>query len=348
MEEWLASIGLGARIAAFKAHGITSEQLGQLTDADLRELGLTIGERKRFRAELPRFHAAGEGAGIRAERRPLTIMFVDLVASSALAERLEAEDLLDVIRGYREMCGAAITQYGGMIARVVGDGILAYFGYPVAHENDPERGVRAALQIVSGIGRLATPTGERLEARIGMSTGRVIISDLFAGGSTDLRSIIGSTPNLAARLQSLASPGGIVISDETHQRIAALFLCEDLGELRLHGFDQPHRAWRVTGPAFIRSRLTRSRRRLTPFFNRKADRAVLEERWAATCRGEAAVVLVMGEAGIGKSRLIQQFVSTKTGPDSHAIRFITSPFGEDSPLHPLIGFLTAAARITPE
>ena len=169
VEEWLTSIGLGARIAAFREQGISIDQLDDLTDDDLRELGLTIGERKRFRRALdgrqPE-HQPQVLATTRAERRPLTMMFVDLVNSSSLGERLEPEDLLEVIRRYREFCGTAIMRYGGLIARLVGDGILAYFCYPVANENDPERAVRAALDIVRGIGGVAT-SGGHATARCG-------------------------------------------------------------------------------------------------------------------------------------------------------------------------------------
>ena len=164
-------------------------------------------------------------------------MFVDLVNSSHLGERLEPEDLLEVIRRYREYCAVAITRYGGHIARLVGDGILAYFCYPVANENDPERAVRAALDITRRIDGLITPAGEPLSVRIGIATGRVIVSDLFAGGE-DRRTIIGSTPNLAARLQGFAPSGGTVIADETHEHVAALFACEDLGETPVRGFEQ--------------------------------------------------------------------------------------------------------------
>ena len=181
MDEWLTSVGLGGRVAAFRDQGITIDQLDDLTDDDLRELGLTIGERKRFRRALQQRqpdHTPSVIGTTRAERRPLTMMFVDVVNSSSLGERLEPEDLLEVIRRYREFCGAAIMRYGGLIARLVGDGILAYFCYPVANENDPERAVRAALDIVRGIATVATPAGVPLAVRIGIATGRVIVSDL--------------------------------------------------------------------------------------------------------------------------------------------------------------------------
>ena len=338
MEEWLTSIGLGARVAAFRDQGIAADQLDELTDDDLRELGLTIGERKRFRRALEQRQSVPQPrliATTRAERRPLTMMFVDVVNSSSLGERLEPEDLLEVIRRYREFCGAAIMRYGGLIARLVGDGILAYFCYPVANENDPERAVRAALDIARSIGTLATPAGLPLSVRIGIATGRVIVSDLFAGGEADRRSIIGSTPNLAARLQGLAPPGGIVIADETEARVRGLFQCEDLGSSEVRGFAQHHRAWLVRDEVSSGQRYPPSRRpvRMTPFFDRRAEFAGLAERWARAQSGEGNVVLLIGGGGIGKSRLVEDFLGER--PNIRVERIIASPFDEDSPLQPV-------------
>ncbi len=351
VEEWLTSVGLGARIAAFRDQGIAADQLDELTDEDLRELGLTIGERKRFRRALEQRQPDQQPrviATTRAERRPLTMMFVDVVNSSSLGERLEPEDLLEVIRRYREFCGAAIMRFGGLIARLVGDGILAYFCYPVANENDPERAVRAALDIVRGIGTLATPAGLPLSVRIGIATGRVIVSDLFAGGEADRRSIIGSTPNLAARLQGLAPPGGIVIAEETEARVRGLFQCEDLGSNEVRGFAQHHRAWLVRDEVSSGQRFPPSRRpvRLTPFFDRRAEFAVLTERWARAQSGEGNVVLLVGGGGIGKSRLVEHFLTER--PNIRVERISASPFDEDSPLHPVIFLLRNIAKIDDE
>ncbi len=350
MEEWLTSVGLGARVTAFRDQGITLDQLDDLTDEDLRELGLTIGERKRFRRALQQRqpdHQPGVIATTRAERRPLTMMFVDVVNSSALGERLEPEDLLEVIRRYREFCGAAIMRYGGLIARMVGDGILAYFCYPVANENDPERAVRAALDIVRGVGSVTTPAGVPLALRIGIATGRVIVSDLFAGGEADRRTIIGSTPNLAARLQALAPPGGVVIAEETEARVRGLFRCEDLGSNEVRGFVQHHRAWLVHDDVADGGHAAASRRpvRLTPFFDRQAEAAVLTERWARAQSGEGNVVLLLGGGGIGKSRLVEHFLNER--PNIRAERIAASAFDEDSPLHPVILLLRQLAQIDP-
>jgi class 3 adenylate cyclase/predicted ATPase len=357
VEEWLRSIGLGERCAAFLNQSITLDQVADLTDEDLRELGLTIGERKRFRravASLPpsagaRQHAAPVIEATRAERRPLTTMFIDLVNSSVLAERLEAEDLLDVISGYREFAGAAVTRFGGTIGRLVGDGILAYFCYPVATENDPERAVRAALAIVRDLGKLKTPDGIPLKCRVGIATGRVIVSDLLAGGGEpDKRSIIGSTPNLASRLQGFATSDGIVISGETYARVSSVFLCEDLGEREVRGFAQPHRAWRVIGEVSGRQRERRTTPPLTPFYGREAELAILAERWQRARAGEGVVVLVMGEAGIGKSRLSEHFLATYVDDGAHTIRLAGSALHLDSALHPVIAFLRLTARVEPD
>jgi class 3 adenylate cyclase/predicted ATPase len=352
VEEWLRTVGLGERVAAFQAHGIAADQLHELTDDDLRELGLTIGERKRFRRALhERALAEAEAETTQAERRPLTMMFVDMVNSSGLSLLLDAEDMMEVVQRYRVFCGAAITRTGGMIARVVGDGILAYFCYPIANENDPERAVRAALDIARDIAGVEMPPDcPPVAVRIGIATGRVIVSDLFAGSeTTDRRSIIGATPNLAARLQALAPAGGIVIADETHARIGHLFDCVDLGAQALRGFDVPQRAWRVLGE----NRLGRPSgaahpQRLTPFFGRRAELQVLAERWSRASAGSGGALLVLGEAGIGKSRLLETFLASRLPGNGRVLRVNASPLDEDSALHPIIAMLRRRAGFDAE
>ena len=350
VEEWLRSIELGARYPAFRDHGITFDQLHDLSEEDLRELGLTIGERKRFRKAVNSLQQSSplllqrspvlEQA--RAERRPLTVMFVDLVNSSGLGEQLEAEDLLEVIRDYREFAGSAITRFGGTIGRLVGDGILAYFCYPIATENDPERAVHAAVEIVHGINSLNTPTGVPLDVHIGIATGQVIVSDIYAGGSADRASIIGSTPNLAARLQGLAPPGGIVIAESSYARVGSTFVCEELGRQHVRSFAQAHNAWRVIGEV---EEGRRPRRKLTPFYGRQAELGVLGDRLHRARSGEGTTVVVMGEPGIGKSRLIGHFLATSLDNSNFLIRLAGSPFDENSPLYPVITFLRRLTRI---
>ena len=256
MDDWLRSIGLANRVAVFRDQGITLDLIGQLTEQDLRELGLTIGERKRFiqarneQAPSPPVlpvQPAAPTEPTHGERRPLTVMFVDIVGSTPLGERLDPEDLLEVTRRYREFCGAAIARYGGSVARFVGDGILAYFGYPMASENDPERAVRAALDIVRGIEGLGTLAEEPLQVRLGLATGLAVVSDLDAGGLEEKGGITGALPNLAARLQGLAGPNGIVVGEQTYARIGARFVCEPLGQVELRGYDRPVEAARIIG-----------------------------------------------------------------------------------------------------
>lgn len=347
VEDWLKSIGLGHCIAAFRAERIEREQLADLTEDDLKELGLTIGERRRFRRavlELADAAAAPPLPTTLTERRPLTMMFVDLVGSSALGERLEPEDLMEVIRRYRELCGEAIRRYGGSIARQVGDGILAYFSYPLATENDPERAVRSALDIVRDVEHLASPAPEPLQVRIGIATGRVIISDMLAGGTADLRTIIGSPPNLAAKLQSMARPGGIVIAAETHERVRDLFVCEDLGQMAVTGFAAPRQAWRVLHELPRRGWRPGVRaQRPTPFCARRAELAFLGEHWSLATRGAGRAVLIGGEAGIGKSRLIETFLALNCPEDCRVVPLGGSPFDIDSALLPFATWLRAEA-----
>ena len=351
MDEWLRSVGLEHHSHAFRAERIEHAQLIDLTEADLKELGLTIGERRRFR------HAVLELQGppapppvtpvapsTLAERRPLTMLFVDLVGSSELGELLEPEDLMEVIRRYREACGEAIRRYGGSVARQVGDGILAYFSYPIGTENDPERAVRASLDLVRNISNLESPVPAPLNVRVGIATGRVIISDMVSGGAADLRTIIGTPPNLAARLQSIAEPGWIVIAQETHERIRDLFNCEDLGELALRGFAMPRRAWRVlqeTPRSANRSMATP--RHLTSFYARQDELAILGRHWSRAAGGSGQTVLMSGEAGIGKSRLVETFLALHCTEGSRIVQLEATPFDVDSPLLPFAAWLRAEA-----
>lgn len=349
MEEWLASIGLGDRIEAFREQRIDLDQLTDLTEQDLRELGLTIGERRRFQRALASRAVvepplAMEPETRSGENRPLTVMFVDLVGSTSIGERVDPEDLLDIIRIYREFCGKAIARFGGHIARFLGDGILAYFCYPVANENDPERAVRAGLEIVQGIDSLVTPAGEPLQVRIGLATGRVIVSDLLAGGAADSNTIIGSCPNLAARLQSLAGTNEIVIAERTYARVASQFQCEPLGTQHLHGFDQPHEVWRV-----VAERGTAGASPLNApqslFVGRESELELLGILWRRAQQGKGAAALITGEAGMGKSRLVEQFLSLQRITEAETLKVVASAFSQNSPLKPFVDYIRGAAGI---
>ncbi|MEJ1977087.1 MAG: AAA family ATPase [Acetobacteraceae bacterium] len=357
LENWLRSIGLDERIEAFKAERIEVEHLAELTDDDLRELGLTIGERKRFRratleqppgapAEAP--PAAKLAATVQGERRPLTMMFVDIVNSVGLSEQVGDEDLLDVIRGYRDFCGTAITRTGGHIARFLGDGILAYFCYPIANENDPQRAVRAAMEIVRGIDAVRTPSGEPLQVRVGIATGSVIVSDLFDGGTVDMRSVSGSTPNLAARLQSFAGANGVIIADETYNRVNLLFACEDLGNHEIKGFTTPHRCWRVLGERATPARVREPGGMLLPIRGREAEFRALDQHWESAMRGAGRVVMLSGEAGVGKSYLAERFLSGHALEGDTVVTLAGSELDQDSPFYPIAAHLRAQAAMEPE
>jgi class 3 adenylate cyclase/predicted ATPase/DNA-binding transcriptional ArsR family regulator len=356
MEEWLRSIGLADRIPAFRENRITIDQLRALTDADLRELGLTIGERLRFRTALadltnnppPEPASAEPPPSTEAERRPLTIMFVDLMGSSSIGNRLDPEDLIEVYKSYRETCGKAISAAGGHVARFIGDGILAYFGYPVARENDPERAARAALDIVREITTAVTPADSPLHVRIGIATGRVLVSRAFAGGLSFQDMAVGSIPNLGARLQNLAGPNGIVVSQQTHQRIQGRFACEAMGEVALAGFEGFHRPWRLLGerpqqPSFAEAPAAWN----STFQGRRGELEVLRAQWSRVERGDGNVVLIMGEAGIGKSRLIDQFLTFYLPDGTKAARLGASALDENSTLFPFIDYVRSSSGIEP-
>ena len=352
VETWLAVAGLQRLNVAFREQEIEYDHLAELTESELRELGMTIGERRRFHRALQtevatvRPPARVEPVTL-AERRPLTLMFVDLVNSTGLGELLDPEDLLEVIRLYRQAAGGAIERFGGHVARLVGDGILAYFCYPAAHENDTERASRAALDIVTAVSCLSTPARRPLQVRIGIATGQVIISDLLSGGS-DRRTVTGSTPNLAARLQGLAPPNGIVVSELTHERVQSLFVSVDLGKQELKGFTAPQHVFQLLRAVQDGAAPIRRSTRLTPLFGRAAELSALSALWKSAQSGDGRAAVISGEAGIGKSRLVERFLDTLSVADATIVRLSSSAFDQNSPLRPLLTYLRSTAGIDPE
>ena len=343
VDEWLASIGLAGRVAAFRTHGVLREQLGELTDADLRELGLTIGERKRFLRAVLADGFLDLRSRLPAERRPLSMMFVDVVGSSRLAEELAPEDLMELLRRYGDFCAGPILRYGGRIARMVGDGLLAYFCFPVANENDPERAVRAALDITRGIGAIEVPGGEALAVRIGIATGPVVVGDLRTAGGTYRHTVVGAAPNLAARLQGLVPPGGIAIGEATYLRVGDRFVCADLGSFELRGMARPHSVWQVLREVATQGRVVRPR--AGRLYGRADELGVLQAAWARARRGEGGIVVLSGEPGMGKSRLLQAFLqeSGDGAESAGTILFEGSAFETDSVLRPAIAWLQRQA-----
>src|SRR5215472_6992409 len=258
--EWLRGLGLDQYASAFRTNDIDEGVLRRLTAEDLRELGVaSIGHRRRLLDAIAALNTPEEPpptaapASVRdAERRHLTVMFCDLVGSTALSQRFDPEDLREVIGAYHRCVADTVDGFAGFVAKYMGDGVLVYFGYPEAHEDDAERAVRAGLAVIDAVGLLAIP--EPLNVRLGIASGLVVVGDLTGTGAAQERGVVGETPNLAARLQALAQPGTLVIAEGTRRHIGGLFELEDLGPQPLAGFAEPQRAWRVVGESSVVSR----------------------------------------------------------------------------------------------
>jgi predicted ATPase/class 3 adenylate cyclase len=364
LEGWLRSLGLAQYEAAFRENAINEAILPKLTAEDLKEIGVAaVGHRRvlldaiaALRSETPAKQdapsVATEAANKpnhlagwfpEAERRQLTVMFCDLAGSTALSTELDPEDLRGVIASYHRCCTKLVESNGGFVAKYMGDGVLAYFGYPQAHEHDAERAVRAALAIVQAVPTLTTAAGSPLQVRIGVATGLVVVGDLIGAGSAKEQAVVGETPNLAARLQALAEPGAVVISSSTHSLTGGLFEYRDLGTVSLKGFAEKVPAWQVLGAGAVESRFEALRAISTPLIGREEEIDLLMRRWAQAKRGEGCVVLVSGEPGIGKSRIAQTVVERLGGEPHIRLRYFCSPHHQDSALYPAIMQLQRAA-----
>jgi class 3 adenylate cyclase/tetratricopeptide (TPR) repeat protein len=278
-----------------------------------------------------------------AERRQLTVMFCDLVGSTALASRLDPEDLREVIGAYHTCVAQTIGRYDGFVAKYMGDGVLVYFGYPRADEHDAERAVRAGLALVEAAGSLNTGVEAPMQVRVGIATGLVVVGDLIGQGAAQEQAVVGKTPNLAARLQALAQPGTLIIAESTRRQIGALFDFEDLGPRQLAGFAEPQRAWRVVGESGVLSRFEALRSEAMPLVGRDEELDLLLRRWHQAKAGEGRVVLVSGEPGIGKSRLIATLSQRIESEPYTRRRYFCSPYHQDSALYPTIIQLERAA-----
>jgi class 3 adenylate cyclase/predicted ATPase len=279
-----------------------------------------------------------------AERRQLTVLFCDLVGSTALALRLDPEDLRDLIGAYQRCVVEAVSRFEGFVAKYMGDGVMVYFGYPQAHEDDAERAVRAALDLIEAVGRLQAP--ERLRVRIGIGTGLVVVGDLIGAGEAQERGIVGETPNLAARLQSLAEPGTVVIGPRTRQLLGNLFEYHDLGTVAVRGFSEPIHAYRVLRLSAAESRFEALHgAALAPLVGREDELALLLQRFERAKGGEGQVVLLSGEPGIGKSRLLRA-LRERLGEEPHAaLSHFCSPYHKNSALYPIIGLIERLAKL---
>lgn len=352
---WLRRLGLERYAPAFQAAEVTRDLLPELTDADLRELGLPLGPRKAvLKAIRGMAHAARAGDGrpavpAEAERRQLTVLFVDLVGSTALSRRLDPEEMREVLKAYHDVVGREVGRFEGFVAKLMGDGLLAYFGWPAAHEDEAERAVRAGLAAVRAVAALEAPDGTRLEARAGIATGTVVVGELIGAGEASERVAVGETPNLAARLQAAVGPGQVVIADATHRLLGGLFECADAGAIAVKGLAEPVRAWLVERERPAESRFeARHGGGLTPFVGRERELGLLLDRWARAKAGEGQVVLLVGEPGIGKSRLVQA-LRDRLRDEPHArLRYQCSPQHTSSALRPVLDHLEHAAGLAHE
>jgi class 3 adenylate cyclase/predicted ATPase len=355
VSRWLAEQGLGHHAEAFAENGIAGDVLRELTDADLKELGLNLGDRKRLLkaiAALDQEPARDrtEASSLRpvtpreAERRQLTVLFCDLVGSTELSRRLDPEEMSGVIRAYHRCCADVIGRWDGYIAKYMGDGVLAYYGWPRAHEDDAERAVRSGLELAKSVGEQTASDGSRLAARIGIATGQVVVGELFGEGAAQEEAVVGETPNLAARLQALAEPGAVVISQATRRLVGGAFELDDLGPKRLKGFAEPLAVWRVAGEGKAEGRFeARQTAGLTPLVGREEEIALLLRRWRRARDGEGQVVMLSGEPGIGKSRLVRELRDRLADEPHIPLLYQCSPHHTTSPLHPVIERLVRAA-----
>jgi len=351
---WLRSLGLAQYEELFRQNDIDAEVLGDLTDADLEKLGLTLGHRKRLlkaiealtgsSPALPPAATAISRIADAAERRQVTVMFSDLVGSTALSARMDPEDLREVIAAYQKCVSQTVRRFGGFVAKYMGDGVLIYFGYPQAHEDDAERAVRAGLELIAAVTALKSPLS--LQTRIGIATGLVVVGDLVGSGESQERGIVGETPNLAARLQGVAEPNMVVIAEGTRRLLGNLFELQDLGPIDLKGIAGPARAWAALRASSVESRFEAFHaRELTALVGREEELELLTRRWARAETGEGQVVLLSGEAGIGKSRLTAALLEHLASEPHTRLRYFCSPQHTDSALYPIIGQVERAAGL---
>ncbi|MFZ3361017.1 MAG: adenylate/guanylate cyclase domain-containing protein [Xanthobacteraceae bacterium] len=364
LRDWLRSNGLEQYADAFEASDIGIDILPDLSESDLEGLGVSLGNRRRLlkaiaasgvepappkspeteaaAPEPPEAKAAATSGD--AERRQVTVVFADMVGSTALSGKVDPELLGGLLRRYQDAAAGAIGRFGGFVAKFMGDGVLAYFGYPRAFEDAAERAVRAAIGILEEVRDIALPDGSKIQARIGIATGLVVVGEIIGAGTAQERTIVGETPNLAARLQALAAPDTILISETTQNLLGGLFDLEGAGEHVLKGFSRPMPAWRVRGEASIESRFAASRAGATlPLVGRVHEMGLLSDRWRLARSGEGQIVTVIGESGIGKSRILEALQDAIGGEPHARIHLQCSPHHIDSALYPVIQDISRTA-----
>src|SRR5262245_17561450 len=325
--EWLDRHGLGQYAQTFAENNIEYSVLPDLTEDDLEKLGVSLGHRKKLLRAIQALTPAGQRIGTttarvsnvtevspgsgqhrEAEFRQITVMFCDLVGSTQLSEQLDPEDLQKLIDAYRRECSTAIRRYGGEVARYFGDGVMAFFGWPRAHEDDAVRAVHAALEIVSGVTKISGPV--TLSCRVGVCSGSVVVGEIANSTSSWSLDAVGETPNIAARLQTLAATNTVLIADSTRRLVSATFDLEDLGPQELKGVTEPVPVYRVIAAKNTASRFEAAHTgSLTPLVGRSSELSLLLDRWRKVKEGDGQVVLLSGIPGVGKSRLLHELRS---------------------------------------
>jgi predicted ATPase/class 3 adenylate cyclase len=358
--DWLEKLGLGQYAQRFAENDISFVILPDLTDQDLEKIGVaSLGHRRLLlRAitelkivdkvtPLPDSAASAPSASAKmdaAERRQVTVMFTDLVGSTALSARMDPEDLREIIAAYQKCVAETVQHFGGFVAKYMGDGVVTYFGYPQAHEDDAERAVRAGLELIQAVGELKSSVP--LQTRVGIATGLVVVGDLIGSGEAQERGIVGETPNLAARLQGIAERNTVVIAETTRKLLGDLFEFEDFGAKDLKGISGPVRAWAALRPKSVESRFEALHGSgLTELIGREEELELLTRRWSKVKTGQGQVVLLSGEAGIGKSRLTAALLECLAGELLTRLRYFCSPQHTDSALYPIIGQMERAAGL---
>ncbi len=348
---WLMKLGLDEYVSKFTDNDIDTRLLTQLTNEDLKELGVgSLGHRKTILSGIAALDEEDlPPTAVRkdeAERRQLTVMFCDLVGSTEMSQRLDPEDLRQLLASYQGACNAAIARFDGYVARYMGDGLLVYFGYPTAHEDDAERAVRAGLEVVAEVASLDSPYDVELEVRVGIATGMVVAGDIVGEGASEERTVLGETPNLAARLQGIAPPGGVVIAAVTRDLVEGRIQMEALEAVQLKGFSEPVQAYlAITIQAASRFEAA-TIKGLTSFVSRESELQLLADRWHQACSDEGQVVLLSGEAGIGKSRILRELREQLDTESYTLLHYECSPYGANTAFLPVIDQLRSAAGFT--
>jgi class 3 adenylate cyclase/tetratricopeptide (TPR) repeat protein len=351
LHDWLRQFGLETLAAVLADNDVDLDILPDLTEQDFEKLGISLGHRRKLvkavttlrdvsgsaSAPAEQKPTSAPASSPEAERRQVTVMFSDLVGSTALATALDPEDMGRLIKRYQDACAGAIARFDGYIAKFMGDGVLAYFGYPQAHEDAAERSIRAALAITETVGQIERSDGVTLQTRVGIATGLVVVGDIIGSGAAREESIVGETPNLAARLQALAEPDTVLVSEATRRLVGRTFEYENHGEHLLKGFAKPMAVWRVLREASAASRFAAARTTgLGPFIGRTQEMGLLLERWQLAQQSEGQAILLTAEPGMGKSRLVEALFERLGDQPHRRIVVQCSPYYSNTALYPVM------------